>query len=178
MTEANEPVLTEMADGRKIQFGKKTAAYNVEEDGNGLTIKGAFVDGNYAEHTVGSVEELHAFAAYGLKAFARAAALKSAEGFKALNWANPNAIVARKSKGRKAEPLEAALVSVTGKTLEAIRAFLAGKSKKERAALAKDPRVAPVLASLKAKPAEDGGDLLGGLVDPVESNDVPDEASA
>ena len=164
----SEPVKVVMSDGREVQFGKKTAAYNVTEDSNGIRIDGAFVDGNYASHVIGSVDELHAFAAYGLKAFARAAGLKDAAGFEALNWANPNAIAPRKSKGRKAEPLEAALVQVTGKPLDAIRAFLAGKSRTERNALSKDPRIAPVLASLKAKPvAEDAPDLLGALTEDI-----------
>lgn len=166
MTEQTEVAKVTMSDGREIAFGKHTAFFNVSEDGNGLTIQGAFADGNYGSHTVGSVEELHAFAAYGLKAFAKAAKLSDAASFEALNWANPNAVQPRKSKGRKAQPLEAAMVEATGKSLEIIRTFLSGKSKKEKAALAKDPRVAPILARLRATPVkEDQPDLLAGLTD-------------
>lgn len=170
MTESAEVLKVTMTDGREVAFGKKTSVFNVTEDGSGLSIQGAFVDGNYATHTIGSVEELHAFAAYGLRAYAKAAKLDSAEGFEALNWANPNAVAARKSKGRKANPLEAAMVEATGKTLDTIRAFLAGKDKKAKAALSKDPRVAPILARIKAKaPAEDEPDLLAGLIPAEEA---------
>lgn len=145
---------TLMTDGKEVDFGKKTAVFNVTDDSNGLTLTAATVDGNYSSHTIGSVEELHAYAAYGLRAFARSQNLSSAEGFNDVNWSDPTARKPRASAGPKATPLEAALAEVTGKEVSVLRPWLESKSRKERNALANDPRVITVLARYKAEAEE------------------------
>lgn len=168
--------MTTMNDGREVDFGKKEALYNVTHE-NDVTIMGAFSDGEYKSYTV-QADKLSEWAAYGLRAFVKSKAQKSSQDWNSeVLDAGPFATQPRASSGTAALPIEKALVSVTGKTLEAVRAFLNGKSRKEVNALKADPRIAPVYAAeqaallaakadrkaLKADAPVEQVDLLAGL---------------
>lgn len=141
--------MTTMTDAREVDFGKKKALYNVTHEGQ-VTITGAFIDGEYRTFDV-PADQMNEWAAYGLRAFLKAANLESSTDFDAKDLSKgPFAVQPRATKGPAALPIENALVSVTGKTLEQVRAFLAGKTRKEVNALKADPRIAPVYAAEQA----------------------------
>lgn len=165
--------MTTMTDSREVDFGKKTALFNVTHE-EGVSITGAFVDGEYRTFTV-EADKVAEWAAYGLRAYVKALNLKNSAEFDSKDLAaGPFAAPTRAAKGTATLPIERALMSVTGKTIEAVRAFLSGKSRKEVNALKADPRIAPVYAAEQAAvlakrasakaPAEAAPvDLLAGL---------------
>jgi hypothetical protein len=170
--------MTTMTDSREVDFGKKTALYNVTHDA-GVSLTGAFSDGEYRSYTVAPESEAE-WAAYGLRAF-DAKVESFAKG--------PFAVQPRSSKGPAALPIETALVQVTGKTLEAVRAFLAGKTRKEINALKADVRIAPLYAAAqaaelarkqanKAAPDAPQADLLDGLTSDNSADTSADETPA
>jgi hypothetical protein len=62
----------------------------------------------------------------------------------------------------------ALVIMYPGKTPEQLRAYLDGLDDKQQAALRKNPKVAPIIAEIRAKSAKtgtDGDDLLAGLED-------------
>ena len=141
--------MTTMTDGREVDFGKKHALYNVTHEGQ-VSITGAFADGEYRTFDV-PADQLNEWAAYGLRAFLKAANLESSTAFDAKDLSKgPFAVQPRATNGTASLPIERALVTVTGKTLDQVRAFLAGKSRKEVNALKADPRIAPVYATEQA----------------------------
>lgn len=141
--------MTTMTDAREVDFGKKTALYNVTHE-NGVSIMGAFVDGEYRSFTVDEANVAE-WAAYGLRQYVKGLNLADSAAFDAKDLsAGPFATQPRASKGTASLPIEKALMAVTGKTLEAVRAFLASKSRKEVNALKADARIAPVYAAEQA----------------------------
>ena len=140
-----------MANGKEIHFGKRKVLMNVKHDENGVLLHVAHADGEFRTHSV-PTEDLGVWAAYGLKHFAKSQAITSSQDFdeKSLKWSNPLEVEPRQTKGVAPLPIESALVQVTGKTLEAVRAFLSAKNRKEVNALKSDPRIAPVYAALQA----------------------------
>lgn len=141
--------MTTMSDSREVDFGKKTALYNVTHE-NGVSIMGAFVDGEYRSFTIDEANVAE-WAAYGLRAYVKGLNLKDSAEFDSKDLsAGPFATQPRASKGTASLPIEKALMAVTGKTLEAVRAFLASKSRKEINALKADARIAPVYAAEQA----------------------------
>lgn len=173
--------MTTMSDSREVDFGKKTALYNVTHEGD-VTIMGAFVDGEYRSYTV-SADKLSEWAAYGLRQFVKGLNLASSADFKTERLdAGPFATAPRASSGTAALPIEKALVTVTGKTLEQVRAFLASKSRKEVNALKADPRIAPVYAAEQAAVLAARAERKAAKADaPVETVDLLaglDEATA
>jgi hypothetical protein len=73
----------------------------------------------------------------------------------------------RRGGGDGVSDLIAALVEVTKQPMEAVRAFVEGMSEDERKAMFKDPSVAPVIATIKAKRAKsdvDTGALIAKLM--------------
>lgn len=178
--------MTTMTDNREVDFGKKTALYNVTHE-DGVSIVGAFVDGEYRTFTVAE-DKVAEWAAYGLRQFVKGLNLADSAAFdaKANLAAGPFATQPRASKGTASLPIERALMAVTGKSLEAVRAFLASKSRKEVNALKADARIAPVYAAeqaavlakraaAKAAPDAPAADLLDGLT--AEPETSTDEAS-
>lgn len=172
--------MTTMSDSREVDFGKKTALYNVTHE-NGVSIMGAFIDGEYRTFTVAE-DKVAEWAAYGLRTYVKGLNLKDSAEFDSKDLlAGPFALQPRASKGTASLPIERALMAVTGKTLEAIRAFLAAKSRKEVNALKADARIAPIYAAEQAadlakraanKAAKSGTpaeqvDLLAGLDEPA-----------
>lgn len=182
--------MTTMTDSREVDFGKKTALYNVTHDA-GVSLTGAFSDGEYRSYTVAPESEAE-WAAYGLRAFVKGLNLGSSADFdaKVESFAKgPFAVQPRSSKGPAALPIETALVQVTGKTLEAVRAFLAGKTRKEINALKADVRIAPLYAAAqaaelarkqanKAAPDAPQADLLDGLTSDNSADTSADETPA
>lgn len=143
--------MTTMTDAREVDFGKKTALYNVTHEGS-VSIMGAFVDGEYRSFTVDEAQVAE-WAAYGLRQFVKGLNLKGSAEFDAKLTAlaaGPNAVAPRASKGTASLPIERALMAVSGKTLEGVRAWLAGKSRKEVNALKADVRIAPIYAAEQA----------------------------
>jgi hypothetical protein len=140
-----------MANGKEIEFGKRKVLVNVKHDETGVLLHAAHADGEFRTHHI-PTEDLGNWAAYGLKHFVKAQAITSSKDFdeKSLKWSNPLDADVRVLKGTAALPIESALVQVTGKTLDAVRAFLGGKNRKEVNALKADPRIAPVYAALQA----------------------------
>lgn len=138
-----------MTDGREVDFGKKTALYNVTHEA-GVSIMGAFSDGEYRSFTVDEANVAE-WAAYGLRAYVKGLNLKSSAEFDAKDLsAGPNATQPRASKGTASLPIERALAAVTGRTIEQVRAKLAGLSRKEVNALKADVRIAPIYAAEQA----------------------------
>ncbi len=160
--------MTTMPDSREVDFGKKTALYNVTHEGE-VSILGAFVDGEYKSFTV-AADKLNEWAAYGLRAFVKSLNLKDSTGFDTgVLEAGPFATRSRASSGTASLPIERALAQVTGKTVEAVRTWLAGKSRKEVNALKADVRIAPVYA------AEQAADLAAKASRKAAKTDAPVE---
>lgn len=149
--------MTTMTDGREIDFGKKDYVLNTEvQDDGTVLLQAAFSDGELREYVLDIRDDAFSkYAAAGLEATVKRlvngglshdfdlAVPQLAEG--------PAARKQRVSKGPKASPLELACVEVTGKDIEAVRPWLASKTRKERFALARDPRIAVVIARLAAE---------------------------
>lgn len=144
--------MTQMNDGREIEFGKANVKYNVSHGEEGVNLVAAFKEGEYRTYTL-TPEQLGEWAAFGLRAFAKAANLATCADFDAKSpaWsAGPFVSAPRSTSGPAANPLESALMQVTGKDLTAVRTFLSGKDRKTVNALKSDARIAPVYAALKA----------------------------
>jgi hypothetical protein len=151
--EAEVKTGVEMADGKVVDFGKRSKAlFNVSSDEGSVTLQAAIIDGTYGTYTL-KAEDVQAWAEYGLRAAARAAGIDSQAAFEAAskNWdQGPFHTEPRSSKGPAPTMLELALAQVTGKPVDAIRIFLASKNRKEVFALKNDARIAPIYAALKA----------------------------
>lgn len=71
-----------------------------------------------------------------------------------------------------------ALMEMTGKSRSEIEEFLEPKTKEQRAALKKNPKVAAIIARLQSSKDEDTDDMLSELMGDGESDDVGDEETA
>jgi len=175
--------MTLMTDGREVDFGKKDFALHskIESDGS-VTVEAAFADGEYRSFTLpvwgedkGLNAALSAYAAAGLEAplkrFLNGGMSHDFDLALPLLPNGPDIRKPRASSGPKLSPLQRALVELTGKTAEAVVAWVDGKSRKERFALSRDARVAPILArylaeeqaAKAAKKGETVDDLLADL---------------
>lgn len=168
---------TTMTDGRVVEFGKKVYALNtrVLEDGS-VHVDLAFNTGEYRELTVpiwnGSNlnEVISQYAAAGVVATIKRLVGEGAhvdfDAVADLLRAGPDV---RKPRARKLKlsPLMQAIVEVTGKSEEEVYKWVNSKSRKERFALSRSEKVAPVLARyLAAGRKDDDGeepDLLAEL---------------
>lgn len=172
--------MTSMTDGRELDFGKKTAMFNVDHE-DGVKALIAFSDSQYRDVTVDPADYA-VWAAYGLRSYLKELNLKDSGEFdvKKSGLSNPFAAKVRSgaaTSGDSTSPIERALMSVTGKTLGKVRAFLAGKTRKEVNALKALPTIAPAYAAEQAavlaaaaerkakKEGTETADLLGGLTD-------------
>lgn len=171
-----------MTDGREVDFGKRDYLLStcIESDGS-VTLKAAFADGEYREFNLplkgdgkGLNAALSAYAAAGLEATAKRflnGGLSHDFDVAVGLWSQgPSAKKPRVTAGPKPSPLELATMEVTGKPLEAIRPWLASKTRKERFALSKDPRIAVVIVRLAAekeaaKASKDGSDVADPLAE-------------
>lgn len=176
MTDSNKVTMT---DGREVDFGKKgcVALVEVQKDGS-IKAKVAFADGQYRDFELpvwgedkGLNDALSQYAAAGLtEALRRVGASGKSSDFDAAAPLMAQGPAFRKPRqtALKLSPLQKALMELTGKSAEDIVAWTDAKTRKERFALSRDPRVAPILARMAAeagkdKPDDDKPDLLAEL---------------
>lgn len=186
-TEKRVRVVTpvEMTDGRTVEFvGKRKLNKNFEvsQDGFDLTVTLDFINGESREFKISANDALFArLAAHGAlqKLGDEVAGLEDVED----QVIAIEDLIERLSKGewgaerRRGEGnamaglsvLAKALVQTSGKSPEAVREFLKGKSNAEKLALRDNPKLKPIIAELEAKkkqkPKENG----------IDSNELLDE---
>lgn len=174
--------MTQMTDGREIDFGKKSLLIGTTAGAEGVHAHIAFADGQYRDFYVTDAELLAVYAGKAVEvALSR---LESSSDFDVCLPSLNDGPSFRKP--RTANPLsgltptQRALVELTGKSPEAIVAWTSTKTKAEVLSLRNDEKIAPILARYKAeeaakaaaKAAKKGldvaapvdllGDLLGG----------------
>lgn len=175
-----------MADGREVEFvGKRRLLKTAEisKDGFDVTINLDFANGETRSFTMAANNPLFAkFAAHGMlqKLGDEVAGLEDMDDMvlaeeELISRLEAGEWGAERTRGESnalagLSVLAKALVQVSGKTPEAVKAFLKAKSNTEKLALRDNPSLKPVIAELEAKkkqkPKENGVDtdaLLGEL---------------
>jgi hypothetical protein len=164
-----EVTTVEMQDGRKVDFAgkRKLLKESMVDDASGtIAVRMDFRNGQTRTFTIAPSSPLLAkFAAHGAEQKlgdeiaglddVDDAVLAVDELIERLAKGEWN--VARESNGLAGTSVLArALVQHTGKTMEQIKAFLAGKSQAEKVALRNNPKIKPIVEAIEAEKAAKG----------------------
>lgn len=153
----------QMSDGRSVQFTSKrkmNKTATISDDGFTVDVRLDFVNGDVRNFSVEANAPLFAkFAAHGIeqKLGDEIAGLDDVEDCvlaveELIERLNNGEWAAKREKTglAGASVLAKALVKHSGKTIEAVKQFLSGKSTKEKMALRQNPAISPIIAELEA----------------------------